>query len=211
MITGEFAIRTRAKRPSSRDRRADILLATRKLLAEKGLEATTIAEIVSRAGVAQGTFYVYFSSRFAAVYALAEEMLESVLGRLRDDIIRAKSFEEAVEIGIKAAFEQMGQYADVYAILNNGGGLVENPADWEQLFNPFYQLIALWIGYWQGVGQIEPAIHPAIAARLVVSLVERAVEDCYLYRPEIPSESYIAETCRFVYRTLALKDAQAST
>ena len=209
LIKGEIAIRTQAKRRSSRDRRSDILLATRKLLAEKGLEATTIAEIVSRAGVAQGTFYVYFSSRFAAVYALAEEMLESVLVRLRDDIIRAKSFEEAVEIGITAAFEQMGQYADVYAILNNGGGLVEHPADWEQLFEPFYHLISLWIAHWQALGQIEPTIHPEIAARLTVSLVERAVEDCYLYRPEIPSESYIAETCRFVYRALALKDVQA--
>lgn len=164
---------------------------------------------MSRAGVAQGTFYIYFSSKFAAVYALAEEMLESVLLKLRDEIIGAKSFEEAVEIGITAAFEQMGQYADVYAILNNGGGLVENSADWEQLFEPFYHLIALWIMHWQGVGQIEPTIHPEIAARLVVSLVERAVEDCYLYRPEIASDSYIAETCRFVSRALALKDVQA--
>jgi len=196
----------RTRQAPSRDRRADILTATRKILAEKGLESTTISEIVSRAGVAHGTFYVYFASKFAAVYALAEEMLESVLVKLRDDIIKAKSFEEAVAIGVTAAFEQMGQYADVYAILNNGGGLVESPADWEQLFDPFYRLIALWIMHWQGVGQIEPTIHPEIAARLVVALVEQAVEDCYLYRPELSAESYVAETCRFVYRALALQD-----
>jgi len=36
-------------------RRADLLAAARAILAEKGLEAATVAEIVARAGVAQGT------------------------------------------------------------------------------------------------------------------------------------------------------------
>ena len=38
------------------DRRGEILKAAREVLAEKGLEATRISEIVARAGVAQGTF-----------------------------------------------------------------------------------------------------------------------------------------------------------
>jgi len=41
-------------------RRADLLAAARAILAEKGLEAATVSEIVARAGVAQGTFYLYF-------------------------------------------------------------------------------------------------------------------------------------------------------
>jgi AcrR family transcriptional regulator len=193
----------RAKNAATRDRRADILVAARRVLAEKGLEATTISEIVSQARVAQGTFYLYFSSKFAMVYALAEQMLERVLVAVHKEALKATSFSETVEFGLSATFREMGAYADVYAILNNGGGLVENPADWERLFEPYFDLIATLIRRWQAVGQIDPAVHPEIAARLVTSLVERAVEDCYLYHPGIAPEIYIAEVSRFVQGALS--------
>jgi len=175
------------------------------VLAEKGLEATTVAEIVARAGVAHGTFYVYFSSKFAVVYALAEQMLERVLQAVQLAAIQATSFSETLELGLLATFQKMGEYAEVYAILNNGGGLVEDPAEWERLFEPYYDLITGLIRRWQAVGQIDTAVHPDIAARLITSLVERAVEDCYLYRPGTPPDTYMREVSRFIYGALTAK------
>ncbi len=52
---------TTIKDTKVRNERYTALLATaRDILAEKGFEATTVSEIVARAGVAQGTFYLYF-------------------------------------------------------------------------------------------------------------------------------------------------------
>src|SRR5260370_28331102 len=132
----------RAKKAARRGRRAAILVAARRVLAEKGLEATTIYEIDSQARVAQGTFYVYFSSKFAMVYALAEQMIERVLVAVHKEALKATSFTETVEFGLSATFREMGECADVYAILNNDGGLVENPSDWYRLFEPYYDLIS---------------------------------------------------------------------
>ena len=60
-------------------RRADLLAAARAVLAEKGLEAATVSEIVARAGVAQGTFYLYFPSKMALIPALQEASSSVIL------------------------------------------------------------------------------------------------------------------------------------
>src|SRR5260370_8763586 len=131
----------RAKKAARRGRRAAILVAARRVLAEKGLEATTISEIVSQARVAQGTFYLYFSSKFAMVYALAEQMLERVLVAVHKEALKATSFSETVEFGLSATFPGMGDYAYVYAILNNGGGLGAKSADRDRLFDTHCDLM----------------------------------------------------------------------
>ena len=52
------------------DRRAALLDAARQIFAAKGVEAARVSEIVARAGVAQGTFYLYFTSKASLVLAL---------------------------------------------------------------------------------------------------------------------------------------------
>src|SRR5260370_40995929 len=117
----------RAKNAATRDRRADILVAARRVLAEKGLEATTISEIVSQARVAQGTFYLYFSSKFAMVYALAEQMLERDLVAVHKEALKATSFSEPVGFELSAPLPAMGDYADVYANPNNKNRCISDP------------------------------------------------------------------------------------
>lgn len=59
--------------PRQRDRRAaEILDAAAALFVEKGVAATSIDDIVDRAGVAKGTFYHYFRDRTAMLEALRE-------------------------------------------------------------------------------------------------------------------------------------------
>lgn len=58
------------------DRRRDILEAGLRLLAEKGVAATKVADIAAAAGVAKGTFYLYFDSKEQLVAALRERFIE---------------------------------------------------------------------------------------------------------------------------------------
>ncbi|MBI4497320.1 MAG: TetR/AcrR family transcriptional regulator [Chloroflexi bacterium] len=51
-------------------RRASLLQAALELFVEKGFHETKVSEIVERAGVAQGTFYLYFSSKREAFNTL---------------------------------------------------------------------------------------------------------------------------------------------
>ncbi|WP_337101361.1 TetR/AcrR family transcriptional regulator [Paenibacillus sp. YIM B09110] len=184
------------------DRRNEILVAAREVLAEDGLEATKVSKIVKRAGVAQGTFYLYFPSKTSVITALAQEMLESVLVAIRRETEGLQTFEEVVSRGISAACYQMGEYRDVFAILNNGGGVVEDPLEWEKLFEPFYRLVEQMLFQFQSKGEVDPLINPSLAGRYVVSMVEQAVEDCYIYRTDILVEDYIANVTHFIKKAL---------
>lgn len=82
------------------DRRVEILTVAREVLAEKGLEATKVSEIVKRAGIAQGTFYLYFESKNALIQALAEEMMGKVFAAVSQSLLESKTFEQGLSMGL---------------------------------------------------------------------------------------------------------------
>ncbi|TPM26986.1 TetR/AcrR family transcriptional regulator [Mesorhizobium sp. B2-3-4] len=89
-------------------RQDDILRAATALFIAKGVGATTVDEIASRADVAKGTLYLYFTSKEDVVIALRERFVTGFRARIRDAIeacppddwtARLKSF---VSAGIEA-------------------------------------------------------------------------------------------------------------
>jgi len=74
----------RTKKPPEQ-RRKDLVDAARRTFGEKGFKATTVSEIVKEAGVAQGTFYLYFDSKEEVLEALGESIAEEIL-----DVIKAR-------------------------------------------------------------------------------------------------------------------------
>jgi len=78
--------RPRTKPPE--ERRNELMNAARRLFLEQGVGPTTIEQITSRADVAKGTFYLYFSSK--------EDVLAALADRYGDDLL----------VSIKAAIAQ---------------------------------------------------------------------------------------------------------
>lgn len=70
------------KRPrvtkSAEDRRRDIMDAAVGVLVKRGLAGATVADITEAAGVAKGTFYLYFDSKEHVVAALRERFVEEL-------------------------------------------------------------------------------------------------------------------------------------
>lgn len=65
--------------PSKRERtRSALLEAAIEVLAEKGLEATSIDDLMRVAGMARGTFYNYFQTRDDVVRAVGEEIHDNL-------------------------------------------------------------------------------------------------------------------------------------
>jgi AcrR family transcriptional regulator len=62
-------------------RREQILDSAAQVLAAKGLAAMTVADVVAGAGVAKGTFYLYFSAKEELVAALQARYTESLITR----------------------------------------------------------------------------------------------------------------------------------
>ena len=67
-------------------RRAQVLRHAKRIFARKGYHRTNVADIIARARIARGTFYLYFQNK----KDLFEELLEQVLGELADRIQRIR-------------------------------------------------------------------------------------------------------------------------
>jgi AcrR family transcriptional regulator len=67
-------------------RREQVLRHAKRIFARKGYHRTNIAEIIARAQIARGTFYLYFQNK----RELFEELLEQTLGELRHRIQRLR-------------------------------------------------------------------------------------------------------------------------
>jgi AcrR family transcriptional regulator len=67
-------------------RRAQVLRHAKRIFARKGYHRTNVADIISRARIARGTFYLYFQNK----KDLFEELLEQVLTEMASRILRLR-------------------------------------------------------------------------------------------------------------------------
>jgi TetR/AcrR family transcriptional regulator, fatty acid metabolism regulator protein len=70
---------TAARRTDREARRAQLVSAAVEVFAEKGVAATAVSDIVKAAGVAQGTFYLYFASKTDVINAVADELVDEMV------------------------------------------------------------------------------------------------------------------------------------
>ena len=78
-MPGDPAARHRDRREATR---RTLLDASMRVFSVKGVAATSVDDIVRAAGVAKGTFYLYFATRDEAVDAVAAAMVERVAGQV---------------------------------------------------------------------------------------------------------------------------------
>ena len=186
------------------DRRADLLMSARTILAEKGLEATTVSEIVARAGVAQGTFYLYFPSKMAILAALNQELNEHILLAVREATARATGPADVVQAGVSAAFQELEHYRDVLHVIHSRMFAHPTLEDWEAQFGPYRKLIIELIQQMQTTGEIDETANPDIWARLIIGLINHAADECYIYHVQVEPHVYISEVITFISRALGL-------
>jgi TetR/AcrR family transcriptional regulator, transcriptional repressor for nem operon len=121
-----------ARTKPAAERRADLLDAGLALFTERGIARTTVSEIVQRAGVAQGTFYLHFPSKDALLFALQDRFEERIVARARGAIERAgPDWGAKLDACVMACFEdyerELGQHDVLFAHLprealrRNGG------------------------------------------------------------------------------------------
>lgn len=88
-----------ARLPSER-----ILRGLAAVVTEKGYTETTIADIAARAQISQATFYAQFKDKQDALFAAIESSQTQMMAATLPSVRRAKSWPEAVRIGLTAIF-----------------------------------------------------------------------------------------------------------
>lgn len=117
----------------SRDERAaktreQLMISTARVVGEFGYRDASIQRITTAAGMAQGTFYLYFASRQALFDELLPHFGLLMLEQTRQRAHGAKGFFEVEEIGVRAVFEYLYDNPWFWRVLNEAE--VEAPQAW---------------------------------------------------------------------------------
>lgn len=151
------------------------------LFQEQGIDKTTVADIVKRANIAQGTFYIYFPSKLALMPALAEEMVKVLMEHIGEKIAASQSIKEKMANIVAAIFTVNEQYPEVLAVVYSGLASTEHLKQWETVYEPCYDMISQLIEEAMEQGEIKTELSPKRTAKLIIGLVESAAEQVYLY------------------------------
>ena len=95
----------------------NILSAAAQLIYEKGYYGANIADITSLAGVATGTFYVYFSSKISLYRYLLLQFGHRIRREMSEKTAECRTRREAEREGLKAWLEYVQKHPYVYNII----------------------------------------------------------------------------------------------
>ena len=113
----QHIVRTGRREERAAQIRADLLVAAERLLAEKGVERTTITDITSEAGVGFGTFYNYFSSKGEVYQELVRNGLDLLAERIDDRCGRTGDHRERLRIAAEEVADFAVQRSDLFHLL----------------------------------------------------------------------------------------------
>lgn len=134
--------------------RHKLLEAAEACFGKSGFYATSVADITRKAGVALGTFYIYFSSKTEILSELVRKINSRLRAELRAAIAGLKDRREIERSGFRAFFEFASRHRDIYRIVREAEFIDEAVARW------YYQSLALRYieGLKRGVkrGEIRP-------------------------------------------------------
>jgi AcrR family transcriptional regulator len=159
-----------------------LLDAAKEIIAVKGLEKTTISDIVKKAGVAQGTFYLYFSSKNAVVPAIAEEYLENLFARIKEQAKGTPAFFDLLRVLIGETFKATKQSQDVLELCYSGFAITRAFEQWEIIYQPYYAWLEQQLNKAKEAGEVRLLLNTGQTVRMIINLIEGAAERLYLFQ-----------------------------
>jgi AcrR family transcriptional regulator len=147
--------------------RAKLLVAARKVFAEKGYGEATARDIVRETDLASGTFYNYFADKQDAFTALLDEMGEKGRALVRAQRQDTKlSLEERVEHAYRAYFEWAVEENDLFEVFRRNAGVIALLPDREPFELGISELIED-ITAWAEAGDLPAADYEYLAVSAV--------------------------------------------
>ena len=173
---------------------------------EQGIEKTKISDIVKAAGIAQGTFYLYFPSKLSLMPAIAEVMVVKTMAIVQESVEESATFSVQLEQLVEAIFQVTHDYHEIQALIYSGLASTEHLKEWETVYAPFYQWISERLQEAKEARIIRSSIHADRTAKMIIGLVESAAEQIYLYDSEQEDQARIqqAEVNDFLRHALGM-------
>lgn len=189
------------------DKRDRIIYASMEVFREKGIEKAKVSDIVKKAGIAQGTFYLYFPSRLSVMPYIAQKMVEETVQGLQERVKKKDSFKAQMDQIVEVIFFQIQAYRDIFPFIYSGLQETNHLREWEEIYLPFYEWMSDYLKEQQKNGKIRENLNPQRTAKLMIALIETTAEQNYWYDSpqEVSIQSQKEELMEFIYYALGVK------
>ena len=117
--TIDLPFNKRKRQLNKQQNRDSLILASRKVFTEKGLDSSNVREIVSEAGLGSGTFYNYFDDKVEVFLVIVNRLINEFSDFIIPEINKAKTFDELVNIAFNSWFNWISNDAENYIFFKN--------------------------------------------------------------------------------------------
>jgi len=156
--------------------------AARKALAEKGYENVKISDIAAEAGIAQGTFYLYFPTKKSVVMALGRRVMELMAPRLARTYDPSLTFQESLLRFIEVMFRTGSENADLCRIMGVGEESAGEELEAEMMAERNPIAAHMYRMFHQGIEQGEIAsLDIEIAMMLALGILKTGIQEAYCF------------------------------
>jgi AcrR family transcriptional regulator len=154
------------------DTRRLLLDAARDAFETRGYRATTVADIVERAGTARGTFYLYFRNKEAVFYELMRELGEILAREARPDAL-PEDRPALVEAATRQYLQAFSRRRRLWrAELDAFGGHRDVEQLWLTLREDFVARIGRDLERWQGRDELRDDLDVPMTAEALAAMTE---------------------------------------
>ena len=105
--------------PSTRgeNTRQAIFRAAERVIGRKGINHANIADITREAGVAQGTFYIHFSSKRELIEGFVKDINYKMRRELQRAVASTQDRRDAERVGLLAFYQFLRQHREIYRVV----------------------------------------------------------------------------------------------
>lgn len=196
---------TRAEQ--GRQRKRQLLQVARQLLLEQGYERTSVSSIVRAAGVAQGTFYLYFKSKEQLLPHLRAEVLADYLAVFSRELGRPGPADARLCEGIAEVYRAVRRHRPLVRVFRQAQSGEAIELIWlegrETLAAPLAELLEQ--GEAEGAFRLDD---PRLAAHLVLALFDNLFYEALEYGKPTTGKQTLLHSSRFLLRALGVGEAR---
>lgn len=150
--------------------RRRILEAAEQVFAEHGYHEASIVKVTEQAGVALGTFYLYFDSKRSIFEALTLDLNTRVRQSMTESMVGARDRVDAERRGFEGFFRFTAQHPALYRVVREAEFV--SPEVMRLHYERIVEGYTAGLAAAQREGDIDPALDPEIAAWALMGMGE---------------------------------------
>lgn len=185
-----------------------IIAAAQQVFLAQGIDKTKVSDIVKLAGIAQGTFYLYFPTKAAVMPEIAKQVIVEILAYLQQETKQSTSAEAQLNEMIDAMMRFNLEHKDRLQLLYAGLAKSEYIREWEEIYSPFYDWVTQLIVRGQQEQVMRRDLDAFSTARILIGTIESTAEQLYLFDSmvdEAVATQQIRTLKAFVRRALSVQ------